>query len=84
LYDFLLNILKFDNYPIKTYISNLGHNLHQDLSMSKYWKAKLYCIVTIFYYREIPGAMSVFINSPQYMSPEMIANKPYDEKVYNN
>ncbi|CAC5394717.1 NEK1_4_5 [Mytilus coruscus] len=28
-----------------------------------------------------PGKMSVFIGSPQYMSPEMLAKKPYDEKT---
>ncbi|XP_076090434.1 uncharacterized protein LOC143062631 isoform X3 [Mytilus galloprovincialis] len=28
-----------------------------------------------------PGNMSVFIGSPQYMSPEMLAKKPYDEKT---
>jgi hypothetical protein len=53
-----------------------------------YWKVKLYCIGTIYYYREIPvaapGTMSILVGSPQYMSPEMLANKPYDEKVCNN
>lgn len=56
--------------------------------MSKYWKVKLYCIGTIYYYREIPvaapGTMSILVGSPQYMSPEMLTNKPYDEKVCNN